>query len=84
MIPETANLVLKATVHGLSTNVSTWGYLRMAFDSAGKESACNAGDTGDSGSILVRKILWRRKWPPTPVGLPQKSHGQRSMSGNSP
>ena len=26
----------------------------------------------------VRKIPWRRKWKPTPVFLPGKSHGQRS------
>ena len=32
----------------------------------------------------VRKILWRRKWQPTPVLLPGKSHGQRSMVGYSP
>ena len=33
---------------------------------------------------LVRKILWRRKWQPTPVLLPGKSHGWRSMVGYSP
>ena len=27
----------------------------------------------------VRKIPWRRKWPPTPVFLPGKFHGQRSL-----
>ena len=27
----------------------------------------------------VRKILWRRKWQPTPLFLPEKSHGQRSL-----
>ena len=32
----------------------------------------------------VRKIPWRRKWPPTPVFLPGKSHGQRSLAGCSP
>ena len=31
----------------------------------------------------VGKILWRRKWQPTPVLLPGKSHGQRSMVGYS-
>ena len=30
------------------------------------------------------KILWRRKWQPTPVLLPGKSHGQRSVVGYSP
>ena len=33
--------------------------------SAGKESACNAGDPGlDS---WIGNIPWRRKWLPTPV-----------------
>ena len=32
----------------------------------------------------VRKILWRRKWQPTPVFLPGESHGQKSMVGYSP
>ena len=32
----------------------------------------------------VRKIPWRRKWQPTPVFLPGKSHGQRSLMGYSP
>ena len=32
----------------------------------------------------VGKIPWRRKWQPTPVSLPGKSHGQRSLVGCSP
>lgn len=32
----------------------------------------------------VRKIPWRRKWQPTPVFLPEKSHGQRSLVGSRP
>ena len=32
----------------------------------------------------VRKIPWRRKWLSTPVLLPGKSHGQRSLVGYSP
>ena len=32
----------------------------------------------------IGKILWRRKWKPTPVLLPGKSHGQRSVVGYSP
>ena len=27
---------------------------------------------------------WSRKWQPTPVSLPRKSHGQRSLVGCSP
>ena len=29
----------------------------------------------------VRKIPWRRAWPPTPVFLPKEPHGQRSLAG---
>ena len=32
----------------------------------------------------IGKILWRRKWQPTPVLLPGKSHGQRNLVGYSP
>ena len=32
----------------------------------------------------VGKILWRRKWQPTPVLFPRKSHGRRSLVGYSP
>ena len=39
-----------------------------------QESACNAGDL-DS----IPGIPWRRKWQPSPVILPGKSHGQRSL-----
>ena len=33
---------------------------------------------------LVEEIPWRREWLPTPVFLPGKSHGQRSLAGYSP
>jgi len=32
----------------------------------------------------VRMITWRRKWQPTPVFFPGKSHGQKSLVGHSP
>ena len=41
----------------------------------------NAGDRFDP---WVRKTPWRKKWQPTPVFLPGKSHGQRSLVGYSP
>ena len=44
--------------------------------SDGKVSAYNVGDRFDP---WVGKILWRRKWQPTPVLLPGKSHGWRSL-----
>ena len=33
---------------------------------------------------LVWEDPWRRKWQPTPVFLPEKSHGQRSLVSYSP
>ena len=32
----------------------------------------------------VRNIPWRRKWQPTSVHTPEKSHGQRTLTGYSP
>ena len=32
----------------------------------------------------VQKIPWSRKWQPTQVFLPGKSHGQRSLAGYRP
>ena len=51
-----------------------WGF---PGGSAGKESACNAGDPV---SILVRKIPWRRDSLPTPVflGFPGGSDSKES------
>ena len=49
-------------------------------DSEGKASAQNAGNKFDP---WVRKIPWRMKWQPTPVLLPGKSHGWRSLVGYS-
>ena len=50
--------------------------------SDGKESACSARD---SGSVLGSgRSPWRRDWQLTPVFLPGKSHGQRSLSGYRP
>ena len=44
--------------------------------SNGRESACNAEDLGS--------IPWKRNWQPTPVFLPEESHGQRNLVGQSP
>ena len=32
----------------------------------------------------VGKVRWRKKWQPTPVFLPGKSHGRRSLIGYRP
>ena len=50
--------------------------------SAGKESACNAGDLG---SILgFRRFPGEGNGQPTPLFLPGKYYGQRILVGYSP
>ena len=53
-----------------------------------KNLPANAEDVRDTGLtpglIYFRKIPWSRKWQPTPVFLPGKCHGQRSLVGYSP
>ena len=51
----------------------------------GKGSAYNAGDSGEVGLIPGSgRFPWRRKWKPTPVFLPEKSHGQRNLISYNP
>jgi len=50
-----------------------------------KEPACQGrGYKRYWFDLWFRKILWRRKWQPTQVFLPGKSHGQMSLEGYSP
>ena len=52
---------------------------------SGKESACQFRRCGiQEFDPRVSKIPWRRKWQPTSVFLPGKSHRQRSLAGYSP
>ena len=60
--------------------VALWrGFLGAA---AGKEPACKCRRFRFHPGL--GKISWRRKWQPTPVFLPGKSHAQRSLVGYSP
>ena len=59
---------------------STYLVLRFTSGSAGKESACNAGDLG---SILgLGRPLGEGKRLPTPVFWPGEFHGQYSPWGH--
>ena len=49
-----------------------------------KNPPANVGDAGESVSIQLGKISWRRDWQSAPIFLPGKFHGQRSMMGYSP
>ena len=50
-----------------------------------KNPPANAGDAGDAGSIPGSgRVPGEGKWQPTPVFLPEKSHGERNLVGYSP
>ena len=50
----------------------------------GKESTCQCRRSKRCGfDPWIRKIPWGRKWQPTPLFLPGKSHQQRSLAGYS-
>ena len=60
-------------------------YHRLLWWLSGRESACQSRRCRRHRfDPWVRKILWSRKWQCTPVFLPVKSHGHRSLEGYSP
>ena len=67
------------TLHGNIPKHITQVLVRLS----GKESACQAGNASDTGSI-PGSASWRRKQQPTPGFLPRKSHGPRGLEGYSP
>ena len=78
------------------TNFKSCHYIRIMFiwslnnvvDFSGGSVVKNPPAMQEMFKTLVpslgRKILWRRRWQPTPVFLPGKSHGQSSLVGYSP
>ena len=68
-------------VHFMHSSV----YMGLTGGSVGKESSCQCRrHKGRGFNPWVRKIPWSRKWRPTLVFLPRKSHGQRSLADYSP
>ena len=65
-------------VEGVSYKIKTSGD-RLPRWCSGKESTCWC--KRHRFNPWVRKIRWRRKWQPTPVFLPGKSQGWRSLMG---
>ena len=71
---ETKTIVMENTIRGMrKEGLPKWF--------SGKESTCLRRCGFYHG---VRKIPWRRKWQPTPVFLPGKSHRQRILAGYGP
>ena len=71
----------------VSTYVNTYlcMYSGLPRWHSGKDSACQRRRRKRLGfSPWFEKTPWRRKWQPTPVFVPGKSHGQRSLADYSP
>ena len=69
-----------SSIHGIfQARVLEWG--AIAFSNIRGESSINK-----YGFLfyIIFSFLWRRQWHPTPVRLPGKSHGRRSLVGCSP
>ena len=50
-----------------------------------KNPPANARDMRHGGfNLWVQNIPWKRAWQPTPIFLPEESHGQRNLVGYSP
>ena len=77
-----ANVVLLLANHlkgRITTNLGIPGGLAVKNLSAMQETSRRC-----RFSPRVERIPWRRKWQPTPVFLPGKSHGQRTVAGYNP
>ena len=62
--------------------IDVYEYFRLPMWSSGKESTSQCRRFRKGGfNPCIKKIPWRKKWQPTPVFLPEKFHGQRSLAG---
>ena len=60
----------------------SWLYICFPDGASGKESTCLCRRRRrHKFDLWVWKIPWSRKWKPTPVSLPGKFHGQKSLVG---
>ena len=74
------NIVFKVETQQIKTRPTCF-----TSSASGKDSACQCRRCGGVGfDLSVWKTPWRRKWQPTPVFLPGKSQGQRSLEGYRP
>ena len=79
----TVSVYLKCVVQWIFAYVHIHG--SFPGHTSGKEPNCRCRRLKRYGfHPWVRKIPWRRKWQPTPVFLPGKSNGQRTLEGYSP
>ena len=72
-------MILKITADYIRNTLSPGGLPKWL---RGKKSTCQCRRCRFNS--WVRKIPWGRKWQPTAVFLPGKTHGKRSLVGYSP
>ena len=82
---EQESAFLSLTALFLHTCLMTLQYAERGFPSNSAVRIClqRRNRRRHSFDPRVRKIPWSRKWQPTPVFLPEESHGQRSLEINS-
>ena len=71
-----------AAICGVTQSQTRLKWLSSSGGSDGKESTCQC--RRPEFNPWVRKIPWRGERLPTPVFLPEESHGQRSLADYSP
>ena len=72
----------QVTVHGVaeSDTVERLSHSHIPGSSSSKEPICQCRRHKKlEFNPWVRNIPWKRKWQPTPIYLPGKSHGQRRL-----
>ena len=70
---------------GLNLHLLLSRWILYHYDTCGSDSKASCLQCRRPGfNPWVGKIPWRRKWQSTPVLLPGKSHGRRSLVGYSP
>ena len=82
--PEQTNLFDTSSPRNFQLSVDNHLVNSGGFPSGsdGKSICLQCGRPGFDPWVV--KMPWRRKWQPTPVPLPGKSHGWRSLVGYSP
>ena len=80
-LPSSLVLTCPKLLSPLRANPGWTGWLSSGGKGSTRQCRRPKGLKFDS---WVGKIPWRRKWLPTPVFLPGKSHRQRSVAGYSP
>ena len=75
---------LWAAVYGVAQSRTRLKRLSSSSSSSSSHRHRRRCDCSHRFDPWVEKIPWKRKWQPTPVFLPGKSQGQRSLVGYSP